>query len=270
MNIAWYTPFSAHSAIGRFSRLVVQAMRSAGAEVQIVRSETKTSMLRGVTAAAADENCVWASDWHRHIAKHLSQYDLVVYNVGDHYDNHIYCFEHQPIVPGITILHDCCLHHALHHHCLRTGSVTGAYREQVASECGPSASHIYDRLLETGCSQLWWHHELARFPIFRWAMRDTLGIVTHAEFYRETVAKRIGCPAVTIPLAYDTPLASTCSTKPTDDKLTILTIGAVNANKRYEAVIRALAESPLLRAALSVSYCRSGRHSATTDDQLIP
>ena len=34
------------------------------------------------------------------VAKNLSQYDLVIYNVGDHYDNHTYCFQHQPIVPG--------------------------------------------------------------------------------------------------------------------------------------------------------------------------
>jgi glycosyltransferase involved in cell wall biosynthesis len=249
MKIAWYTPFSAQSAVGRFSLLVVQALRGEGVHVQIVRSESRASALRGNAASCPDEKYVWAADWHRHVEQHLNEYDLVVYNVGDHYDNHLYCFQHQNVVPGLTILHDYCLHHALYHHCLRAASITGQYRDQLLAESGQAAAQVYDRLLHTGSSQLWWHHELGRFPVYRWALRNTLGVVTHARFYQEDVAARIGCPVDTIPLAYDCPIAP-ASPAPRDptNKLTILTVGAVNANKRYEAVIRALAESSVLRS----------------------
>jgi glycosyltransferase involved in cell wall biosynthesis len=145
-------------------------------------------------------------------------------------------------------LHDYCLHHALHQYCQRKALDTGQYREQVALECGEAATAIYDRLAATSSLQLWWHYEISRFPVYRWAIRDTLGVITHAEFYRAIVSERIGCPTACLPLAYDTPCVSELpKTASPTDKLTILTVGAVNANKRYEAVIRALAESPLLR-----------------------
>jgi glycosyltransferase involved in cell wall biosynthesis len=247
MKLAWYTPYSVNSAIGRFSRLVIGSLRKLGADVQVVRSETKTGVLRE-KSACDQEKWVWAADLPRNVANWLGQFDLVVYNVGDHYDYHTYCFQHQSIVPGLTILHDYCLHHALHHHCQRTTLSSAQYRDQLQAECGAEAVQVYDRLSKTSSPQLWWHHELARFPVYRWAIQDTLGVITHAEFYRGTVAQRVGCPTACVPLAYDTPLDAKREThRQQSGKLTILTVGAVNANKRYEAVIRALAESPLLR-----------------------
>jgi glycosyltransferase involved in cell wall biosynthesis len=248
MRIAWYTPFSVHSAIGRFSSLVVKALRELAVEVQVVRSESKTAAMRFERPACDQEKWIWAADLQRNPAHYLRNYDLVVYNVGDHYDYHTYCFQHQPLAPGLTILHDYCLHHALYQHCQRSIPTGGDYRGHLQTECGSEATRIYDRLLESGSSQLWWHYELARFPVNRWAIQDTLGVVTHAEFYRQAVARGVGCPTTCIPLAYDTPVAA--NREPTgqpSDKLTILTVGAVNSNKRHEAVIRAMAESPLLR-----------------------
>lgn len=248
MKIAWYTPFSAGSAIGRFSHLVVNALRRRGAEVLIIRSEAKTQAIRNVPPICPNEHWAWATDVDRNPAAQLAGYDLVVYNLGDHYEYHAYCFEHQQQAPGLTILHDYCLHHALHHHRAATGARYGTYRDQLHLEAGKEAVAAYDEAFACGKDQFWWHHEIARFPVYRWAMQNTLGVVTHADFYRELVAQRVGCPTRTIPLAYDTPAAEVNEeASPSDDKLTIITIGAVNNNKRYHAVIQAIAASPLLR-----------------------
>jgi glycosyltransferase involved in cell wall biosynthesis len=245
MRIAWYTPLSVNSAIGRFSRLVVHALRGMGVEVQMVRSEAKPSAVRGNASSRANENYVWAADLQRNIAQHLRAYDLVVYNVGDHYDFHAYCFQHQPLVPGLTILHDYCLHHALHHYCVHSPGLMGPYRDRLAGECGDDAAAVFDQLQKSGHASAWWQQEIARYPVYRWAIADTLGVITHANFYRQSVATSVGCPVVTIPLAYDTPSGVAPAPDP-KEQLTIITVGAVNANKRHEAVIRALAESPML------------------------
>jgi glycosyltransferase involved in cell wall biosynthesis len=116
------------------------------------------------------------------------------------------------------------------------------------SEAGAQAVAVYDEAFAHGNDHLWWHDEIAKYPVYRWAMQNTLGVVTHAEFYQELVEERVGCPTRTIPLAYDAPLGvPRPTTSELDNKLTILTVGSVNTNKRYHAVIRAIAESPLLR-----------------------
>ncbi len=248
MRIAWYTPFSANSAIGHFSQLVVQALRNLDVEVLLVRSEEKTAAVRSVPPICRTEKWAWAADFNQAPQAVLASYDLIVYNLGDHHDFHAYCYRHQPQAPGLSILHDYSLHHAMLMYCHATAPANGSYRDHLHAECGVEVTAAYDGATVHGNEHHWWHAEIARHPVYRWAMSETLGVVTHADFYRATVAERLGCPTTTIPLAYDSPLSDD-DAKPAGprDKLTIVTVGAVNANKRYQAVIRALAESPLLR-----------------------
>ena len=247
MKIAWYTPFSAHSAIGHFSKMVVAALRNLDLEVQIVRSELRTPDIRSTESQADAEKLRWASDFDRSVKAQLAPYDLVVYNVGDHYDYHAYCYRHQSQAPGLTILHDYSLHSAMNHHC-HLESDNGTYRDNLGAEWGEPALAAYDRALASGDHNDWWQNGISQFPTYRWALRETLAVVTHATFYRDAVANRLGCPVTTIPLAYDSPCQGDISSnRDPNDKLTLLTVGAVNANKRYEATIQAIAESELLR-----------------------
>ncbi|MCA9149406.1 MAG: glycosyltransferase family 4 protein [Planctomycetales bacterium] len=254
MKIAWYTPYSIDSAIGHYSNLVVSALRAQGTEVLVVRSENRTSDIRALPPTCRDESYAWAADLDRNPPAQLADYDLVVYNVGDHYDYHSYCFNHQAQVPGLTILHDFSLHHALYKYCMSAVPMVAGYREHLVAECGSEALDTYDRLVSDNNELQWWHHDMAKHPVYRWALEATSGVVTHAEFYRERVAATLGCPTTMIPLAYDSPLqdnatagAAPATALGTAGKFRIVTIGAVNVNKRHETVIRALSASPLLR-----------------------
>lgn len=248
MKIAWYTPFSIDSAIGHYSQLVVAALRRIDVEVDIVRSEERTSAVRSRQPICKQEKTIWAADFGRSIKQNLAGYDLVVYNVGDYFDYHAHCINHQQVVPGLSILHDFSLHSALNHYCHETAPHNGTYRDQLDAEVGESATQAYDHFLADEDEHDWWQNASSRFPVYRWALRQTLGVVTHAEFYRDVVSERLGCPVTTIPLAYDSPLGTVQSpTLAADDRFILLTVGSVNANKRYRSVIEAIGSSPQLR-----------------------
>ena len=264
MKIAWYTPYSEHSAIGRFSQRVVAALRSLQTEVTVVRCERKTSDIRAISALKDDRDWVWAEDFGRNPIKKLNSFDIAIYNLGDHFDFHAFSILHQKRVPGITVLHDYSLHNALHNYCLSNAEESNDYREHLYSEFGHEALEAMDEMYLQDQPARWWNQEIARFPLFRWAMMDTLGTVTHANHYRGVVADQIGCPTTTIPLAYDAITdAKPAATPLQDEKFTIITVGNVNSNKRYSAIIRAIHESPLLR-----KQCRY-RIVGSSDDRAV-
>ncbi len=169
--------------------------------------------------------------------------------MGDHYDYHAMCVHHQRRVPGLTILHDYILHHALYRYSSIEGEVDSTYRAHLAAECGADAIRELDRTISSHGEREWWDRRIADFPLFRWALQNTCGVVTHAEFYRHQVEYRLGCPTQMIPLAYDATWTARKNTQVGDDqRYTILTLGTVNPNKRYHAVLQALSASPLLRS----------------------
>ncbi|MDG2381523.1 MAG: glycosyltransferase family 4 protein [Pirellulaceae bacterium] len=248
MKIAWYTPFSEHSAIGHFSQLAVAALREREADVTVVRCERRTPEIRALPSLEDAVPTIWAEDLNRNTAKKLQPFDVVIYNLGDQFDYHAYSVYHQKRVPGITILHDYIIHNALNGFVLRTEDQGSNYRGYLFSERGGEALSVMDDKYAQGKQDEWWNQEIARFPLLRWAMAETLGTVTHANHYRSLVAEHIGCPTSTIPLAYDAITQADPPPKPGNGELfTIVTIGSLNPNKRYDAVIRAIHSSPLLR-----------------------
>lgn len=256
MKIAWYSPYSAASAIGRFSHLVVEQLRQRDVQVTLVRSETKSSDMKQQPVFASDSDLRWAADFDRCSKSPIDDCDLVVYNIGDHYENHAYCFHHLKRRAGISILHDFNLHNALFGFCNATAPTNGSYRDHLIAGYDERLAQRFDKHLSTAHERDWWEKEVCHYPLYRWALRNSTGIVTHADFYRSDVEARIGCPTTVIPLAYNSPCSNTEIAKSASsqdagssnqNRLRLVTVGAVNANKQYDAIIETLANSPRLR-----------------------
>ncbi len=252
MKIAWYTPFSIHSAIGQFSSEVLQALQSLGHQVTLVRSEIRTRELEIEKIHPFQGTYHWASDWDSCLESRRDDFDLVVYNIGDNYPNHGWCLSHQKRVPGITILHDYIIHGLLHAWEYSNDSLRKPYVQVLSEECDPSALEEYNKAVKGDIVQEWFLTRAASHPVFRFAMLPTLGIVTHAKFYRDICAQRIGCPVKTIPLAYRGKLDSEDSpvTQPVG-RHSLITIGNANSNKCYESIIQAIGNSADLASAWS-------------------
>ena len=87
----------------------------------------------------------------------------------------------------------------------------------------------------------WYMSAATKHPILRFAIANTLGVITHANFYRESTKNLLHCPVATIPLAYPQHIERKMpSPILTSGRLRLLTVGDVNINKRCESIIRAL------------------------------
>src|SRR5438552_7622114 len=103
MTIAWFTPFSKKSAIGRCSGAIVTEL-SKYANVDIWHPETSDTHETKVKT-------VRFSHAERLDFTRLSAYDLIVYNLGNHLPFHREIFQVARRFSGICILHDFVMHH---------------------------------------------------------------------------------------------------------------------------------------------------------------
>lgn len=244
MKLAWYTPYSKYSAIGAFSREVITALQANGHQVTAIRCEKPNSQVSKTEAVRVCplEN---AHSFDSQAEEYLAGFDLVIYNLGNHFANHYYAIEHQRRVPGITILHDYMLHHLLYEWCNEDPSRN--YCKVIADEAGNNALADYQAAGLKDIQKEWYMSAATKHPVLKFAAANTLGVVTHADFYQESTARLLHCPVTTIPLAYPQSIerdfpAPTVSAS----KLQLLTIGDVNLNKRCESIIQALGKHPWL------------------------
>ena len=103
MRIAWFTPFSTKSSIGRRSGEIVGQL-SQLAEVHLWHPETSDPRQAGAprhTFSAADAVSL----------RTLAHYDLVVYNLGNYLPFHGEIYRLSRRFPGLCILHDFVMHH---------------------------------------------------------------------------------------------------------------------------------------------------------------
>ncbi|MDA1178033.1 MAG: glycosyltransferase family 4 protein [Planctomycetota bacterium] len=192
---------------------------------------------------------VWAQELGSHPEKALAEFDLVVYNLGDHYTYHELCFDHLERVPGIVVLHDYVLHNALNGYCHAKMNPQVTYDAVLEQECGEEAVAAMRALVHEEPSK-WWQQEIVRFPVLRWALRNSTGVIVHSAFAGNHVRSRVACPIAEIPLAYDGGESSYSpqgfSSQP-HEKLRLLTVGHINPNKRVQMVVEVLASNERLR-----------------------
>ena len=238
MKIAWVTPLDQRSAIGRFSLFVTAALRELGHEIILVRSETPAIQAANVARQRA-------SSWKQWIVKAVgeSDFDIAVYNIGDHFGFHAGLLEVMPRIRGAAIFHDAYLL-----------NLFLGWRAQSKDRGQPMC---YSMKLWVGSAEEV-HKQVRRpdflavtesFPMIEWLARLADGAVTHARFYEPRLRAACAGPVRVIPLAYDSlgdfaALAGRSSSS----GFRLLTFGRVNSNRRVESVLRVIGSSPLLKS----------------------
>ncbi|HEX4232626.1 MAG TPA: glycosyltransferase family 4 protein [Bryobacteraceae bacterium] len=231
MKVAWFTPLSIGSAIGRASACIAAELATV-AEVEVCyfdSGEVRQIKAPGKRFSSADSVT----------GRALSRYDFVFYNLGNNlpYHREIYLLSRRH--PGICILHDVVMHHffaAYYLEELRDAPALAGLMERHYGEKGRQASG----------RGIWETPEVTDFPLFEEAIVGAKGVITHSAFFKERVQRVFPGPVHHIPLPYDADLRPTATPReqliaPGD--LLIVTVGQVNSNKQIDAVIRALARS---------------------------
>jgi glycosyltransferase involved in cell wall biosynthesis len=238
MNLLIFSPLSVASAIGRVTELVVSALVEQGHSVTIVRSEDGhdlSAQARPVRASVLDWN-----ERQRVLAAAASA-DGIVYQVGDNYEFHRGCLEWLPRLPGIVCLHDYFV-----------GSLFRRWARANPEEADAILRLWYSEAI---ARRYFSFHDPAVFvektaqdaPMTEWIASMAQAVVTHSSWGIARVLAACPGPVRVLALPYDAPDLPRGHSVRSADAFMVLTVGHVNANKRVESVIRAIAESDRLR-----------------------
>jgi glycosyltransferase involved in cell wall biosynthesis len=234
MKIAWFTPFSKKSAIGKVSQLVTAELAR---HIQVDIWHPETPDLRETHLITIP--CTPASSFGL-----LRTYDLVVYSMGNYLAFHREVFSAMRQVPGVVILHDFVMHHFFAGYYVAELQDVGAYVAAMRRLYGPEGRRIAQDAAVGRRSWPWTSDEVMKYPLFEPAIEGAFGVVVHSEFLREHVERAYSGPVKRISLAYEAGLPDSGGGRKDlgvpDDNVLAVTIGHVNPNKRVHDVIETL------------------------------
>lgn len=233
MKIAWFTPLSERSAIGRANTYIVRELAKI-AEVELWHFEKGPLHpvdVKTVFAPTAD-------------LSRLAYFNVIVYHFGNHlpYHGEIYKLSRQ--YPGIVVLHDYVMHHFFAALFLEEQRDPGAYTTEMERWYGAAGRAAAERSLAG--QPVWESDDAVHFPLVERITEGARAVVAHSHYLLKAVAGTTTGPARKIDLPYELPElkpgAGRASLGVPDDQLLLLTIGHVNANKRVHATLEAMGE----------------------------
>ena len=182
-----------------------------------------------------------------------SDYDAVVYHMGNYYPAHRFVYEGLRRNPGIVVLHD----YVLQGFYARRAEVEkgfGEYKRLLETYYGGAGAEIADSVARKVQPPIWETEEALDFPLNEEILNLATGVVAHSDFVKERVQARTSKPVVKIPhhghvlKTLDREVERRAWGIGPEDVL-ISSLGYVNRNRRYELVIAALDElaDPRLR-----------------------
>jgi glycosyltransferase involved in cell wall biosynthesis len=240
MKIAWITPFSERSAIGRVSSNITSALATKGHEVMIVRSERERD--DSVPSHPTSLSVAW---WHDVSPRDIeSASDVIVVNFGDNYYLHAGTLAFVNTVPCIGVFHDYYLYNFFNRWVVLNGLGEHIHEREVRLTYGESAGALATKA---------WNNDVAVeriaqvFPMTEWLARRCGAALAHSHFYLHRLENSCPGPIAIAPLCFEgrnvKPLPSRG-----EDKVTITTIGVINPNKCADSVIKSIASSATLRS----------------------
>jgi len=242
MKIVLFTPVALASAIGRVSKLIVSELVRQHHEVVVVRAEALDLLEKQPHAFPCR-----IIDWNEFdkVRKTTNSADLVVYQVGDNLNFHWGCLHWLEALPGVVCLHDCFLGHLFWGWAVKIGRADA--HSIIEINYGTQVSH---RFFDHGDSASFISYASASAPMTEWIASMASAVVVHSSWAIERILNSCPGPVAIIPLPYDAPFAHASFAEKrslSQGRLTGLTIGYVNPNKRYAQVIEAVGSSSVLR-----------------------
>ena len=183
MKIAWFTPFTRKSAIGKISALICEELaKNHEVEVWTQHREELIATTVPVVSFAQDG-----------LEERLRDYDVVFYNFGNFAGYHREIMDAAQKVPGIIILHDQTMADFWgQYYCIREFGGDGEhgiepYREMVERYYGPQAVRAVDEAVQSGLYPFYAHSSLNGYSFLEPTAACAQGIFTHSRFF----AKRL-------------------------------------------------------------------------------
>lgn len=234
MKIAWFTPFSKKSAIGKYSKLATDAL-SKKVNIDIFSPATDDllkSNLKIVTFNYKNEKLIDI----------LRSYDFCVYNIGDNSQYHSEIYEVSKIRKGIIICHDATL----------LGFFKGYY--YVFKKDTKTFIDLFENTYNISVSksdEVYLSNKSLNYGMLEFISKNCLGIIVHSNFHKDSFEKKYYGPIKMLHFPFTQEYLKLPSDlqeiNVNENKMNILTVGNVNSNKRIYQIIQAISKSEILK-----------------------
>jgi glycosyltransferase involved in cell wall biosynthesis len=254
MKIAWFTPFSNKSAIGKYSQIITnQLIKHCDVDLWIPDSEDLLcSDLKMIKISSKGDT-----------ALKLRNYDFIIYNMGNYLFYHMDIYEVSRVFKGVVVLHDFVMHHFFAGYYLEHKKDNTGYLNAMTKYYGQAGKEMAINSINGKCTQVWETAEVVNYPFFEKAIEGATGVIVHSNFHASKIRQGFIGPVGNIYHPFNPALVSRSRTSKADlglpaDKLLMITIGHVNPNKRIDKVIEVLAENKDLAAQVIYVVIGSG------------
>ena len=169
-------------------------------------------------------------------------FDLVVYQLGNHAKIHGYMLDALGEYPGLVFLHDLCLHHAILGRWIDRGE-PAQYVAEMRYNYGESGAELAQRVL-SGCGEA----VLSSYPLIDRILDDSLALIVSNRYMQSFVGqRRPELPVHRVPLHFQfvDDLESEFDARAhrkalgVDDAPVIITLGLTSPHNRLQITLRA-------------------------------
>lgn len=246
MRIAFATPISKRSAIGRDSLGVSRALLERGHAVKIIATEIEPAV--DVLSDLGAEILEWRKVSFERLA---DDFDVLITSIGDNYAYHGGAFPLLGRLPTVGIFHDFYLYNLFSGWLWQGGARRDDERGRLHDL--QTAQTYGDQVLVDALAARSGALPLAdiarRLPMTEWMGARCEGALAHSSFYLDRL--RNSCPGpvrvAAMPVSGRGIPALELRTSP---RLTMVTVGVMNPNKCIDKAIAAIAASPALSGSL--------------------
>jgi glycosyltransferase involved in cell wall biosynthesis len=238
MRIAWFTPYSRESAIGKYSMSVTKELAKS-CHVDLWLNESNNLLPANVDVVLYDP----CDD----LKERLIAYDHVIYNMGNHLYNHRSIYEVSQKIRGIVVLHDVVMHHFFTGYYFLHCEDQESYVRDMETFYGDEGKQCACDSLNCLRVPIWESENVVQYPFIERSIAGALGVIVHSRFHSEQVSQTYLGPIGVLnhPFDWKQNLGGGKSLTKTElgfpkDKPMLLTIGHVNPNKQIDRVITSL------------------------------
>jgi len=176
----------------------------------------------------------------------LSQYDEIIYHMGNDYKAHKFIYESLERYPGIVVLHDLVLQGFYAERYDETGDFD-SYKNLLIQYYGEEGRQIAEKIRLKLPNQIWESERAVDYPLNEEILEAAKALIVHSNFVKDKVSVKTNKPLVKIhhhghiQKEFDREkVRKDLDVK--DDEILILSAGFVNKNKRYQSILSALSE----------------------------
>jgi len=182
-------------------------------------------------------------DFHKFNA---SEYDEIIYQMGNNYTGHCYIYEALKRYPGIVVLHDYVLQGFYAERFLESGDFN-EYQQLLKKYYFQKGEKIARDTTERMPFPIWETEKAFEYPLNEEIIEYAKVLIVHSEFIKKRIQKKTNKPVIKInqhghPVKTFNIERIRKELGLEKDDFFISSVGFVNKNRRYDVILRAISE----------------------------